>query len=75
MCDFLVGFGYMVGVKRTRRLMRTMRIEAIYRKPQLSKLGNAKYIKPYLLRGLDIKEVNQVWAIDITYVRMGRGHL
>lgn len=75
MRDHLVGLDYRVGVKRTRRLLRKMGIEAIYCKPNLSKLGKAKYIKPYLLRDLTIKCANHVWAIDISYIPMSKGHL
>ena len=28
---------------------------------------------PYLLRGLEIDKVNQVWATDITYIPMAQG--
>ncbi len=28
-----------------------------------------------MLRNLDINHANQVWAIDITYIKMGRGHM
>lgn len=75
MRDFLVVSGHTVGLKRTRRLLRTMGLEAIYRKPNLSRLGKAKYIQPYLLKGLKVVRANQVWAIDITYIAMQRGHL
>ena len=30
---------------------------------------------PYLLRGLSIDHVNQVWSTDITYIRLQRGFL
>ena len=53
--------------------MRLMGIEAIYPKPRLSKV-NKEHIKyPYLLRGLTIDHPNQVWCVDITYIRMLRG--
>src|SRR5690606_36187497 len=61
--------------KRVRRLMQLMGLEAIYPKPNLSKRLHAKYRHPYLLRGLTIDRPNQVWGIDITYIRMGKGFM
>ncbi len=52
-----------------------MNINAVYPKPNLSKLGRAKYIHPYLLRGLNINRPNQVWSIDITYIPMRKGFM
>ena len=73
--DFLLAEGYQVNEKRVRRLMRLMAIEAIYPKRNLSRLGLVKYIKPYLLRELEINRPNQVWAIDITYLPMRQGFM
>lgn len=67
--------GYKVNIKRISRLMSLMGIEAIYPKRNLSKLGKAKYIQPYLLRGLEINRSNQVWQIDISYVPMEKGFM
>lgn len=67
--------GYKVNIKRISRLMNLMGIEAIYPKQNLSKLGKAKYIHPYLLRGLKINRSNQVWQIDISYVPMEKGFM
>lgn len=75
MQDFLAREGYLVNEKRVRRLLRKMGIEAIYPKKNLSRLGRAKYIMPYLLRGLDIKSINHVWQIDITYIPMKKGFM
>jgi putative transposase len=64
-----------VNVKKVRRLMKTMGIEAIYPKPNLSKPKLGHKIFPYLLRGIKIERVNQVWSTDITYVPMKEGFL
>jgi putative transposase len=75
MRDFLVAMGVTIGVKRTRRLMRKMAIEPFYPKPNLSKLGRAKYVHPYLLRDMKIDHAGQVWSTDITYIPMPKGFL
>lgn len=75
MQDFLVALGFIMNVKRIRRLLRKMGIMAIYPKRNLSKLGHAKYIRPYLIRGLKIERPNQLWEIDITYVAMAKGFM
>ncbi|PZE20311.1 IS3 family transposase [Paenibacillus xerothermodurans] len=67
--------GFEVNRKRIRRLMRIMGLEAVYPKPNLSKRLHATYTRPYLLRGLTIDRPNQVWGIDITYLRMGKGFM
>lgn len=75
MQDFLFLLGFLVNVKRVRRLLRKMGLMAIYPKRNLSKLGSAKYIRPYLLRGLKAVRPNQVWAVDITYIPMAGGFM
>lgn len=75
MQDYLFSMSFMVNEKRVRRLLRLMGLMAIYPKRNLSKLGLAKYIRPYLLKGLKVIRPNQVWAIDITYIPMAKGFL
>jgi putative transposase len=75
MQDELAERGRHYNAKRIRRLLRLMGYEAIYPKRNLSRLGKAKYIHPYLLRGLNIVRPNQVWAIDITYIPMRKGFM
>lgn len=67
--------GHQVNRKRVRRLMQLMGLEAIYRRPNCSKPSPGHKVYPYLLRGLEINRVNQVWATDITYIPMARGFL
>ena len=67
--------GFIVNRKRVRRLMQLMRIATIYPKRNLSKLGKATYIRPYLLKDLKIEKANQVWQIDISYIPMKRGFM
>ena len=62
-----------VNVKRIRRLLRIMGLEAIYQKPRLSQAAAGHRIYPYLLRGVKIARVNQVWSTDITYIRLHGG--
>lgn len=59
--------------KRIQRLMRLMGLEAMAPKPKTSE-PHPEHVKyPYLLRGLAISRVNQVWATDITYIPMKAG--
>ena len=67
--------GYLVNHKRVRRLMQVVGIEATYCKPNTSKPAPGHRIYPYLLRGLAIVRVHQVWATDITYVPMRTGYM
>lgn len=62
-----------INVKKMRRLMKLMGIEAIYPKPNLSIPDVQHKIYPYLLRGKKIERVNHVWSTDITYVPMEQG--
>jgi putative transposase len=65
--------GHKVGRIHVRTLMRKMGIEALYKKPRLSKPHPGHTVYPYLLRGLDITEANTVWCSDITYIPMAKG--
>lgn len=53
--------------------MREMGIMAIHPGPNLSKRNLQHRIYPYLLRGLNITQPDQVWGVDITYIRMKQG--
>jgi putative transposase len=76
MCAYLCFTqGYVINNKRVRRLMRLMGLMAIYPKKKLTIPGAGHAIYPYLLRGLKIDRVNQVWQTDITYIPMKRGFM
>jgi putative transposase len=71
----LIRQGYSVNRKRIQRLMQAMGIEVIYPRPNLSKpnLRHKKY--PYLLKNVQIVNVNQVWSTDITYIPLRKGYI
>lgn len=73
MTVYLQQLGFRVNHKRVRRLMRKLGLEAIYPKPNLSKPGKDHLTFPYLLKGVAIDYADQVWATDITYIRLGSG--
>lgn len=67
--------GYPIGPKRIRRLFKIMGHQTIYRRKNLTKLGLREFVKPYLLRNLEITHANQVWSTDITYIPMAKGFM
>lgn len=71
--DLLRLRGFALGRKHVATLMRTMGIEALYRKGNTSKRHPGHKIYPYRLRGLTIDRPNQVWAMDMTYIPMAHG--
>lgn len=50
-----------------------MEINALYAEPQTSKSCQHHTSYPYLLKGLPISRPNQVWAVDLTYIRLPVG--
>ena len=61
--------------KRIQRLMRIMGIRGVAPGPDISKPHPENKIYPYLLRGMAIDKVNQVWSTDITYIPMAKGFM
>ena len=59
--------------KTVQRQMREMGLAAIYPGPNLSKRAQQHAVFPYLLRGVAITRPNQVWGIDLTYIRLRGG--
>jgi len=71
--DLLRGEGVVIGRDRVVSMMRRMRIETIYCRPNTSKPSPGHKIYPYLLRDVTVEKANQVWAMDITYIPMAHG--
>lgn len=67
--------GVWVNRKRVQRLMRAAGIMAIHPAPNTSRSNKAHTVYPYLLKDLAITRANQVWQVDITYLRMGHGFM
>ena len=59
--------GHHVNRKKVQRLMILMRIYAVYPMKKTTSPDIRHKIYPYLLRNLDVKFANHVWATDITY--------
>lgn len=73
MTAWLHSQGHAANHKRVSRLLRKMGLCAIYPGPRTSIAAPGVRIYPYLLRNVPITARNQVWSVDITYVRMRRG--
>ena len=67
-------YGINAGRKKVGSMMEVLGIQAICLKKKLSRPNKAHTKFPYLLKGLEIKRVNQVWSTDITYIRLKHGY-
>jgi putative transposase len=65
--------GVSINRKAVQRHLREMGLAAIAPGPNLSRRHPDHCVYPYLLRGLPITRPNQVWGIDITYIRLQGG--
>ena len=68
--------GLTVGRHTIRRYRAEMGLATLHPKPNLSRPSRAEHrVYPYLLRGLSIERPDQVWGVDITYIRLRGGFL
>lgn len=69
----LLASGYLVNKKKVQRIMKELGIEGLYpkRKYNTTIADSSHKTYPYLLSGLNINRPNQVWATDITYIKLG----
>jgi putative transposase len=65
--------GWAVNRKRVQRLMRLMRLRVVFPQHHHERLPPDHEVYPYLLRGVSVDRPNQVWSIDLTYIRLGDG--
>ena len=73
MVRFLNARDFAVNKKRIARLMQVMGLAAMVPGPHTSRPAPENKVYPYLLRGLTVERVNQVWSCDITYIPMPKG--
>ena len=73
MTVFLKTAEHKVNRKRVQRLMRVMGLVGMAPGPNTSHPHPEHKVYPYLLRGVPVDRPNQVWSIDITYIRLAHG--
>ncbi len=59
--------------KRVLRVMKASGTRAVYARPRTSIPNKADTVYPYLLKDIEIHKANQVWAVDISYIRLPVG--
>ncbi len=73
MMAVLVREGWSISRPTVQSYMREMGIAGIAPGPRTSQPSPEHKVYPYLLRNLEICRPNQVWGIDITYIRLRAG--
>lgn len=71
--ELRVVYSHIINHKRVLRLMNAMEIEALRPKPKTSIKMAGHVIYPYLLRNMEITSPNQVWMVDLTYIKLKSG--
>jgi putative transposase len=66
MAAMLSRAGYLINKKKVQRLMKLLKLKAIYPGPNTSRRNHAEMVCPYLLKNLQVVNKHQVWQIDIT---------
>ncbi len=73
MTVYLRGMGDRINRKRVQRLMGILGLAGMAPGPDTSRPHPRHKVYPYLLRGVEVAQPNQVWSTDITYLRLARG--
>jgi putative transposase len=67
--------GYKVNRKRVQRLMQLIGLRAVCPKKKTTIRDKNHSVYPYLLKDITIRHPNQVWQVDITYVKIRSGFI
>jgi len=67
--------GYSASIYQIRELMKEIGIIALCPRKRMTKANKQHKKYPYLLRGVTVVRPNQVWATDITYLRINGGYV
>jgi len=73
MASYMRTQGYAVEREQIRWVYKRLGLRSLAPGPHTSRPNPEHVIYPYLLRGVAITRVNQVWSTDITYIRLQRG--
>ena len=73
MTAYLRRLGHRINRKRVQRLMGKLGLAGMAPGPDTSRPHPQHKTYPYLLRGVEVTQPNQVWSSDITYLRLARG--
>ena len=65
--------GFLINHKRVRRLLKIAGIQAIYPIKKTTIRNTEHKVFPYLLKNMEINQPNQVWQVDITYIKIRGG--
>lgn len=72
-CVLLREEGFFINKKKVLKLMQILNIRSVAPGPNTSQPSRDNHGYPYLLKGLCIYRPNQVWAVDITYIKLPTG--
>jgi putative transposase len=65
--------GFVVNHKRVQNLLKVAGLQAIHATKRTTIRNMQHKVFPYLLRGMKIERPNQVWQVDITYIKIRGG--
>jgi putative transposase len=73
MVNYLQLQGYEVRRTKIRSIYERLGLQAVCPGPHTSKGHPEHKVYPYLLKDVEVRERDQVWSTDITFLRLRRG--